>query len=227
MFTEQFSLAAEDNACSHIIYAACYDSAYLSQLAPLSGRRGRITLVQGAGWNSEFHQFNLNVTQFPTVFRWSDLPTAVPHFKTAPIKGPAAPRPKVTPNKMAPSMPTGPHQRDMWSNDPMSSRGSYYATDDTSSVITDGFDAGTGIGSSELAGTPKNQKQQPCKYFAKVYNVAHVLPLPLADIARAFAASETSAPSNTSRTACKTLVCRTMVCMAVDNRFQMIWIWVA
>ena len=81
---EHFKIASEDTACSHILYAACHDPAYLSQLVPFSGVRDKITLVQGAGWNSEFHQFNLNVTQFPTVFRWSELPVAAPTTKGGP-----------------------------------------------------------------------------------------------------------------------------------------------
>jgi hypothetical protein len=88
---EQFKMASEDTACSHILYAACADPAYLSQLVPFSGVRDKITLVQGAGWNSEFHQFNLNVTQFPTIFRWSGLSAAAPANKTS---TPTAPKPK-------------------------------------------------------------------------------------------------------------------------------------
>ncbi|EFQ88419.1 hypothetical protein PTT_15704 [Pyrenophora teres f. teres 0-1] len=79
--TEHFKIASEDAACSHIVFAGCRDSAYLSQLVPYSGVRDKITLVQGAGWNPEFQQFNLNVTQFPTLFRWSGLPVAAPTNK--------------------------------------------------------------------------------------------------------------------------------------------------
>jgi hypothetical protein len=79
--SEQFKFASEDTACCHILYAACANPAYLSQLVPFSGVREKITLVQGAGWNPEYHQFNLNVTQFPTVFRWSELPVAAPANK--------------------------------------------------------------------------------------------------------------------------------------------------
>ncbi|PVI05055.1 hypothetical protein DM02DRAFT_610926 [Periconia macrospinosa] len=78
---ESFKLSAEDPACSHILYAACSDPSYLSQLVPYSGCRDKISLVQGADFNSAFHQFGLNVTQFPTIFRWSDLPTAGPSAK--------------------------------------------------------------------------------------------------------------------------------------------------
>jgi hypothetical protein len=184
------------------MYAACHNSAYLSQLAPLSGRRDKVTLVQGAGWNSEFHQFNLNVTQFPTVFRWSDLPAAGPSPKTLPTNGPATPKFRATPNNGGMSMPTGPRQQDVWSNVQMSPRGSYRGTDDTSSVTTDGFHAGIGLDNSETPEPSKKfEPRVPCIYFPKVNHALHALSRPLADINRAYAASETNAPSNTPRTA--------------------------
>ncbi|KAF1956895.1 hypothetical protein CC80DRAFT_534884 [Byssothecium circinans] len=82
---ETFKAAATDDACSHILYAACHDSGYLSQLVPYSGHRSKITLVQGAGWNAEFHQFGLNVTQFPTIFRWSELASMPPSSTKMPL----------------------------------------------------------------------------------------------------------------------------------------------
>ncbi|EDU41015.1 conserved hypothetical protein [Pyrenophora tritici-repentis Pt-1C-BFP] len=95
--TEQFKVASEDAACSHIVFAGCHDSAYLSQLIPYSGVRDKITLVQGAGWNSEFQQFNLNITQFPTLFRWSGLPAVAPPSKAA---APAASKHKAAAPKL-------------------------------------------------------------------------------------------------------------------------------
>ncbi|KAH9864118.1 hypothetical protein J1614_010052 [Plenodomus biglobosus] len=79
---EQFKLASEDTACSHILFAACHNAAYLSQLVPFSGACEKITLVQGAGWNQEYDQFALGVTEFPTVFRWSEVPTTAPTNRT-------------------------------------------------------------------------------------------------------------------------------------------------
>lgn len=76
---ESFKLAVEDSSCSHILYAACHDASYLSQLTPYTGARDKITLVQGADFNSEFHKFGLNVTQFPTIFRWSGLSSVTPN----------------------------------------------------------------------------------------------------------------------------------------------------
>ncbi|KAH7135903.1 hypothetical protein B0J11DRAFT_519510 [Dendryphion nanum] len=79
---EAFKMAAEDNACSRIFYAACCDSAYLSPLVPFSGMRNKITLIQAAGFNPDFHQFNFEITQFPTVFRWSGHTPSKPSKNT-------------------------------------------------------------------------------------------------------------------------------------------------
>ncbi|KAF1833744.1 hypothetical protein BDW02DRAFT_569726 [Decorospora gaudefroyi] len=170
---EQFKLASEDTACSHILYAACRDAAYLSQLVPYSGVREKITLVQGAGWNPEFHQFNLNVTQFPTIFRWSDLPV------TTPIKGstPMAPKQKAAVQKpMGPSAPA----RDSWRRESsMSVTDSAFGTDvfnNLSPPHTNGFGEHDRVGwenRSAYTQHPKNTQQdaqkdtQLCKYFQK------------------------------------------------------------
>ncbi|KAL6702911.1 hypothetical protein ACN47E_000812 [Coniothyrium glycines] len=83
---EQFRAAVDDDKCEHILFAACHDLAYRSSLMPYKGMLQKITLVQGAGWKPEFHNFDLNVTQFPTVFRWSELPPLTPGVKaTTPI----------------------------------------------------------------------------------------------------------------------------------------------
>ncbi|KAF2116207.1 hypothetical protein BDV96DRAFT_573557 [Lophiotrema nucula] len=95
---EMFKLAADDSACTHILYAACHDNSYLSLMVPYSGMRDKITLVQGAGFSNEYHQFNLNVTQFPTVFRWSGLPSTVPSSKSS-TAVPNTPTKKNTNNK--------------------------------------------------------------------------------------------------------------------------------
>lgn len=70
--------------CNHIFYAACNDTSYLGQLVPYSGCRDKISLVQGSSFNPAFCQFGFNVTQFPTVFRWSELPASVPSVKPPP-----------------------------------------------------------------------------------------------------------------------------------------------
>ncbi|KAF2261939.1 hypothetical protein CC78DRAFT_421159, partial [Lojkania enalia] len=83
---EMFQLAAGDSACSHILYGACHDASYLSLMVPFSGMRNKISLLQAAGFSNEFHQFNLGVTQFPTLFRFSDVNGASWRTKGEPLK---------------------------------------------------------------------------------------------------------------------------------------------
>ncbi|KAH8725153.1 hypothetical protein GQ44DRAFT_826947 [Phaeosphaeriaceae sp. PMI808] len=164
---EQFKIACEDSACSHILYAACHDSAYLSQLVPFGGLRNKITLVQGAGWNSEFHQFNLNVTQFPTVFRWSDLPNGAPSTKSTHTNGAILPKPKATQKKSLLGAPLGPRQYDTWQNGSMSPRGSIAEFDGTSSVATNGVDTANGMSFGNKAESSQKSSSQLCKFFQK------------------------------------------------------------
>jgi hypothetical protein len=163
---EQFKIAAEDSTCSHILYAACHDTAYLSQLVPLSGVREKVTLVQGAGWSPEFHQFNLNVTHFPTVFRWSDLPAAPPSIKSAYANGPVPLNLKAAQKKPSPAVSSGPRQHDARANRSMSPRGSITESDRAST--TNGMSNGSGIAFGNKATSSHKSSQQPCKYFQKV-----------------------------------------------------------
>lgn len=161
-------LASEDNACSHILYAACHDSAYLSQLVPLSGARDKITLVQGAGWNPEFHRFNLNITQFPTIFRWSELPATVPNTKATAANGSAGPKPKAAQKAVALPVAQGHRQYDYWRNEHMSPGGTPIDLDQASSVDTNGFGIGNGVSLGAYATKPQKHTQTPCKYYQKV-----------------------------------------------------------
>jgi len=157
--------------CSHILFAGCHDSAYLSQLVPYSGIREKITLVQGAGWNPDFQQFNLNVTQFPTLFRWSGLPVAVPTNKAG---APAAHKPKAAVPKLI-LMPGASTRKESWRRD-----GSISVTEsafgDLSPTGTNGFGEQDRVGWEERSAytqTAKDvqkgaQKDIPlCKYFQK------------------------------------------------------------
>ncbi|CAG5140133.1 uncharacterized protein ALTATR162_LOCUS643 [Alternaria atra] len=171
---EQFKIASEDTACCHILYAACHDPASLSQLVPFSGERNKITLVQGAGWNPGFHQFDLNVTQFKTVFRWSELPVAAPASKSA-----AAAAPKqnaiaaVQRSILIPGLPTP--RKESWRRD-----GSFSVSDsafgDLSPTETNGSDEQDGVGREEQSAYPQTAKGGPskpqkdsqlCRYFQK------------------------------------------------------------
>ncbi|KAI4658114.1 uncharacterized protein J4E79_007095 [Alternaria viburni] len=170
---EHFKIASEDTACSHILYAACHDPAYLSQLVPFSGVRDKITLVQGAGWNSEFHQFNLNVTQFPTVFRWSELPVAVPTTKGGPA---TLPKQKALAAVQKPIFTSGTPtpRKESWRRDDSFSM-SDSAFGDLSPVESNSFFEQERVGwedRSAYTQTAKNPSKpennsQLCKYFQK------------------------------------------------------------
>ncbi|KAG9187340.1 hypothetical protein G6011_05211 [Alternaria panax] len=171
---EQFKIASEDTSCSHILYAACHDLAYLSQLVPFSGLREKITLVQGARWNPEFHQFNLNVTQFPTIFRWSELSVAPPAEK---FTATTAPKQKAVTAVQRPILKTGlaTPRKESWRRN-----GSFSVSDsafgDLSPSETNGFNEQDRVGWEERSaytqtvngGPSKPQKDsQLCKYFQK------------------------------------------------------------
>jgi hypothetical protein len=167
--TEQFKIASEDSACSHILYAACHDTAYLSQLVPMSGVREKVTLVQAAGFNSDFHQFNLNITTFPTVFRWSDLPTTIPSAKTTHTNGSTPHNSKAAQKKPSSAAHSGLRQNDTWANGSISPRDSI-----TEASTTNGLDTSSGTTFGSKATNTQKSSQQLCKYFQKVnhYNNA-------------------------------------------------------
>jgi hypothetical protein len=190
---EQFNMASEDKSCTHILFAACHDSAYLSQLVPLSGIRDKVTLVQGAGWNSEF-QYNLNVTQFPTVFRWSELPTSVLSTKAAPTNGSVTPKPNAAPKKSVPNVPTGPRQNDPRANNVISSNSAVMESDGVP-IGTNGFNTSNSV-NPKTSGAHKSS-QQPCKYFQKVESYSGTIFLH-ANQVRDIVVSVMIVPSNTS-----------------------------
>jgi hypothetical protein len=172
MRVEQFRVASEDTACTHIIYAACHDTSHLSQLMASSVVYDKVTLVQGAGWQPEFHQLNLNVTQFPTIFRWSELPTAVPNTKAPHTNGTATLKPDLKPQKIAVNGPTGPRQSDTLASRFMSRRTSTIESD-VASVTTNGFDTNNGISLGIKPPGSHKPTPQPCKYFQKVRIYQH------------------------------------------------------
>ena len=131
--------------------------------------------MQGAGWNSEFHQFNLNVTQFPTVFRWSDLSTAAPSTKATNTNGSTPSKAKAAQKKVAQPVQSGPRQYDLWASGSMSPRSSVIEGDGASSVATNGFATSNGINFGSKSANSNKSSQQLCKYFQKVhvYKGAH------------------------------------------------------
>ncbi|KAH4232137.1 hypothetical protein HBI06_075850 [Parastagonospora nodorum] len=170
---EQFRVASEDSACSHILYAACHDSAYLSQLVPHKGQTEKITLVQGTNWSPEFYQFNLTVTQFPTVFRWLSTPTIAPTAKAANGNGSVPSKAKSIQNKSIPHAPSEPRQNGAWGNGGSSSafENGHTSNDRASSVATSSHDTGYGknFGSKATSSQQSSQQssKQPCRFFQK------------------------------------------------------------
>ncbi|KAH7346028.1 hypothetical protein BKA66DRAFT_433485 [Pyrenochaeta sp. MPI-SDFR-AT-0127] len=163
---EQFKIASEDVACSHILFAACHDSSYLSQLVPFSGSQDKITLVQGAGWNPDFHQFNLNVTQFPTIFRWSGLPMAAPTTKILTPNGPAGPKPKAAPQKQATPSVAQAVRENPWRLGTTNGTASTSLTNEMAPIETNGFGDKDSVGSGKKPTAPL-KGAQPCKHFMK------------------------------------------------------------
>ena len=161
---EQFRIASADSACSHILYAACHDSTYLSQLVPHKGQLEKITLVQGTNWNPEFYQLQLNVTQFPTVFRWLNTPSVTPAAKVANGNGSVPPKAKNAQTKS---------QNGAWGNGGSSSAfdNGYASNDRASSVATSSHDTGYGknFGSKTASSQQSSQQssKQPCRFFQK------------------------------------------------------------
>lgn len=168
MDIEQFKAASEDTACSHILFAACHDSAYLSQLKPFSGSQDKITLVQAAGWNSDFHQFNLNVTQFPTIFRWSGLPAAATaDNKTTTPNELAGPKPKATPLKQNVTPFSQAIRQESWRTGSASGASATFGANEIAPVETNGFGHKNGVDSGKKSALP-HKGPVPCKYFMKV-----------------------------------------------------------
>ncbi|KAJ4295403.1 hypothetical protein N0V90_007415 [Kalmusia sp. IMI 367209] len=159
---ESFKMAAEDSACHHILFAGCHDTSYLPQLVPYNGHQNKLTLVQGAGFETDFYQIGLNVAQFPTVFRWSELA-----LSTSATKGPAA---NTTAQLASHSkVPTSayyvskqsPLELDSWRSNPISPDGIAY---DTNGVINNIPDfTSDSLPTSNQAG----KKTKVCKYFQK------------------------------------------------------------
>jgi hypothetical protein len=175
---EMFKLGAEDSACSHILFAGCHDTSYLPQLVPFSGLRNKITLVQGAGFSSEFHQFSLNLTQFPTIFRWSGLSPLVPGIKPSTLNVAAHIKVNKVPREQVYASPT-PRHEDRWEKNTMNGFGAHsaFSIDETLPPTPNGFGENKGT----MSWRAKNETPQkyeppqknggglaPCKYFQKV-----------------------------------------------------------
>ncbi|KAF2734279.1 hypothetical protein EJ04DRAFT_577050 [Polyplosphaeria fusca] len=154
---EHFKLAAEDSACSHILFAACHDTSYLSAMVPYAGLRDKITLVQGAGFSSDFHQFNFGVTQFPTVFRWSELPVATTNGKASTNFSPPT-------KKGTPFAPVKPFSRN---GDPWGTASGWGVEEHSPRTISSATDANETSWGIKAEPQSKSTPTTPCKYFQK------------------------------------------------------------
>lgn len=128
--------------------------------------REKVTLVQGAGWSSEFHQFNLNVTQFPTIFRWLDLPAAVPNTKAPPANGTVPTQPKTAQKKGLQPLSSKNHAAELWLNNSMGRASSGFEGDRVSP--TNGFDTNSVVSSGSKAAGSQKSGTLPCRFFQKV-----------------------------------------------------------
>ncbi|KAF2193391.1 hypothetical protein K469DRAFT_712146 [Zopfia rhizophila CBS 207.26] len=155
---EMFKLCAEDSACSHILFAACHDTSYLPLMVPYSGMKNKITLVKGAGFSPEFHQFSLKVTQFPDVFRHSDLHSASPSISSSDRNSSGF---KSLGNSFAPGKQEQGRSKSILGED-----GHF---DTTSGADEHAWGANNGFEDNlrDMSETPKPQGQVPCKYFQK------------------------------------------------------------
>ncbi|EQK98566.1 hypothetical protein G6O67_002828 [Ophiocordyceps sinensis] len=79
------SLYAENTQCKHIYFAACHDTAYISELLPNMGKHSRFTLVKtpGVKFHDEFTKLDLGIEELPGVFRSTPLESIAP-YRAAP-----------------------------------------------------------------------------------------------------------------------------------------------
>jgi hypothetical protein len=104
------------------------------------------------------------VTQFPTIFRWSDLPTATPNAKLSQINLPYQNGTPTKPNKAVPQKPQNhsSSRQDSWNS---------YGTD--AIFGADEQSSGGDYGRQDANEWGLKQDEQkvgivPCKYFKKV-----------------------------------------------------------
>lgn len=135
----------------------------------MTGARDKVTLVQASGWLSDFHQFKLNVTQFPTIFRWSELRETEPSSKATS----EAPKPQPVKIEKRPTPETLSRVRDLdsWRDKPVNSLSSWRnrtVSPSGSALLIDisnerDDDVRTDVGTETSQNT-----EQICKYFKKV-----------------------------------------------------------
>ncbi|KAI0484061.1 hypothetical protein GGR56DRAFT_612157 [Xylariaceae sp. FL0804] len=101
-------LYADNAQCKHIYFAACHDVGYVSELTPYRGTRDRVTLVSTPGvlFHNEFKKLNLDIEEFPGVFRATALNGSSVYTRPAPNVQPSSTTPSEG-QKICSFYPTG------------------------------------------------------------------------------------------------------------------------
>ncbi|KAI6790124.1 hypothetical protein KC361_g8112 [Hortaea werneckii] len=68
-----FRQSVNNSQCKHIFFAGCHDTGYISELAPYSSERERITLVGSGTFHHEFVKIGPRIENFPMLFRPTSL----------------------------------------------------------------------------------------------------------------------------------------------------------
>ncbi|KAI6793169.1 hypothetical protein KC332_g17270 [Hortaea werneckii] len=68
-----FRQSVNNSQCKHIFFAGCHDTRYISELAPYSSERERITLVGSGTFHHEFVKIGPRIENFPMLFRPTSL----------------------------------------------------------------------------------------------------------------------------------------------------------
>ena len=163
--TKGSTISWDRHICAHSHLTICVlfaltrhpDTSYLPQLTPYRNRHNKITLIQGAGFVSDFHQLNLTIAQLPTLFRPSELGVASlmnKNFSTTKIS-----------NMKASTGQANPLDQGLTIHESVDVNGISY---DSGGVIV-GIPDFTDDGST--ANPESNKKTKLCRYFQKVHTL--------------------------------------------------------
>lgn len=162
------TLAEHITSAIHYLLNVLIDTSYLPLLVPHEGLKNKVTLVQGAGFGTEFYQPGLTIAQFPTIFRWSDLATVQCTTKSSSITKPVATKGSMHASSPARDFPkTSALDRDNWRQ----------KSDSVENISqgTNGLLIETADYTSEALPTKfeSNKKSRLCRYFQKVCSTLH------------------------------------------------------
>lgn len=135
----------------------------------MAGARDKVTLVQASGWLSDYHQSKLNVTQFPTIFRWSKLrdtaPSSNANSEVAKLK------PFKTEKRTTPETLSRVQDLDSWRDKPANSLESWRnrtVSPSGSALLIDLTNERDDANSTDVGTEVSQNAEQICKYFKKV-----------------------------------------------------------